>query len=102
MLIANDSYEPYRVMFTSTEFLAQHPEVVGKFVRASVRGWVDYLGGDPTPANKLLAAKRSDLSPEFMAFSIKAMNDYQLVSGDPKKGEAAGQRRSTAVGGPAA
>ncbi len=91
LLIASDSYEPYRVMFTSSEFLGKHSEIVGKFVRASVRGWVDYLSGDPAPANQLLAAKRSDLSPEFMAYSIKAMNDYQLVSGDPKKGEAAGQ-----------
>ncbi len=91
LLIASDTYEPYRVMFTSREFLAKHPDVVGKFVRASVRGWVDYLGGDPAPANKLLAAKRDDLTPEFMAYSIKAMNDYQLVTGDPAKGESAGQ-----------
>lgn len=91
LLIANDTYEPYRVMFTSREFLARHPDVVAKFVRASVRGWVDYLTGDPAPANALLMAKRSDLSPEFMAYSIKAMNDYRLVSGDPAKGEAAGQ-----------
>ncbi len=91
LLIASDTYEPYRVMFTSREFLAKHPDVVGKFVRASVRGWVDYLTGDAAPANKLLAAKRDDLTPEFMAYSIKAMNDYQLVSGDPAKGEFAGQ-----------
>ncbi len=91
LLIASDSYEPYRVMFTSQNFLAEHPDVVAKFVRASVKGWVDYLGGDPAPANQLLATKRSDLSPEFMAYSIKAMNDYKLVSGDPAKGEFAGQ-----------
>ena len=91
LLIASDAYEPYRVMFTGNEFLAKHPDVVAKFVRASVHGWVDYLTGDPTPANQLLAAKRSDLSPEFMAYSIKAMNDYKLVAGDPAKGEFAGQ-----------
>ncbi len=91
LLIASDTYEPYRVMFTSREFLTKHPDVVRKFVRASVRGWVDYLTGNPAPANKLLAAKRDDLSPEFMAYSIKAMNDYKLVSGDPAKGEYAGQ-----------
>ncbi|HEY0862579.1 MAG TPA: ABC transporter substrate-binding protein [Lacunisphaera sp.] len=91
LLIASDSYEPYRVMFTSRQFLAEHPDVVAKFVRASVKGWVDYLGGDPAPANRLLATLRSDLSPEFMAYSIKAMNDYKLVSGDPAKGETAGQ-----------
>jgi NitT/TauT family transport system substrate-binding protein len=91
ILIASDTYEPYRVIFTSQDFLARHPEIVGKFVRASVRGWVDYLGGDPAPANALIMRKRSDLSAEFMAYSIKAMNDYRLVSGDPAKGEAAGQ-----------
>jgi NitT/TauT family transport system substrate-binding protein len=91
LLIASDTYEPYRVMFASRKFIAQHPDVVRKFVRASVRGWVDYLTGDPAPANRLLAAKRDDLTPEFMAYSIKAMNDYKLVSGDPAKGESAGQ-----------
>lgn len=91
LLIASDTYEPYRVMFTSTEYLARHPDVVGKFVRASVRGWVDYLTGDPAPANRLLAAKRTDLPPEFMAYSIKAMNDFKLVAGDPAKGEFTGQ-----------
>jgi len=90
ILIASDTYEPYRVMFTSREYLAKHPGVVEKFVRASVRGWVDYLSGDPAPANKILAEKRSDLTPEFMAYSIKAMNDYKLVGGDPAKGEFTG------------
>lgn len=91
LLIASDTYEPYRVMFTSREFLAKNPDVVRKFVRASVRGWVDYLTGDPTQANALIAAKNSVMTPEFLAYSIKAMNDYKLVSGDPAKGEAAGQ-----------
>ena len=90
LLIANETYEPYRVMFAGQAFLTQHPEVVAKFVRASLRGWVDYLTGDPAPANKLLAAKRSDLTPEFMAYSIKAMNDYQLVLGNAAKGERVG------------
>jgi NitT/TauT family transport system substrate-binding protein len=91
LLIASDAYEPYRVMFVGRRFLAEHPDLVAKFVRASVRGWVDYLTGDPAPANALITAKRTDLTPEFMAYSIKAMNDYKLVSGDPAKGEFAGQ-----------
>ena len=94
LLIASDSYEPYRVMFTSDKFLAEHPDVVGKFVRASIHGWVDYLTGDSAPGNKLIAAKRDDLSPEFVAFSIKSMNDFKLVLGDPAKGEQAGQLKA--------
>ena len=94
LLIASDSYEPYRVMFTSDRFLAEHPDIVGKFVRASIKGWVDYLTGDAAPGNKLIAAKRDDLTPEFMAFSIKSMNDYKLVLGDPAKGEEPGQLKA--------
>lgn len=91
LLIASDSYEPYRVMFTSRKFLGQHPDIVAKFVRASIKGWNDYLTGDPATANALIAAKNSIMTPEFMAYSIKAMNDYKLVTGDPVKGEATGQ-----------
>jgi len=91
ILIASDNYEPYRVMFTSNAYLAKHPEVVAKFVRASVRGWDDYLKGDPAPANKILMEKRSDLTPEFLAYSISAMHNFGLVSGDPAKGEFTGQ-----------
>ena len=91
LLIAGDDYESYRVMFAGTEFIARNPEIVRKFVKASVRGWIDYLTGDPAPGNRLLAGKRSDLSPEFLAYSIKAMNDYRLVAGDPAKGEFTGQ-----------
>ena len=94
LLIASDSYEPYRVMLTSNEFLAKHPDIVAKFVRASIKGWVDYLTGDPSPANQLLLTKRNDLTPEFMAYSIKSMNEYKLVLGDPAKGEEAGQLKA--------
>ncbi|MDQ5978661.1 MAG: NitT/TauT family transport system substrate-binding protein [Verrucomicrobiota bacterium] len=91
LLIANDTYEPYRVIFAGRLFLAENPVAVEKFVQASIRGWVDYLTGDPTPGNQAIAKLRNDLSPEFMAYSIKAMNDYQLVLGDPAKNEFAGQ-----------
>lgn len=97
LLIAGDSYEPYRVIFTGHDFLSKHPGIVAKFVRASIHGWVDYLAGDPEPANQLIAAQRNDLSPEFMAYSIKAMNDYKLVAGDPAKGEFAGQLTATRI-----
>jgi NitT/TauT family transport system substrate-binding protein len=91
LLIANDTYEPYRVMLTGSDYIKKNPEIVAKFVRASVRGWVDYLTGDPSAGNALLMAKRDDLTPEFLAYSIKAMNDYKIVLGDSARGEIPGQ-----------
>jgi NitT/TauT family transport system substrate-binding protein len=83
-------YDPYRVMFAGREFLAKHPDVVRRFVRASAKGWVEYLTGDPAPANALLRKLRPDLPPEFLAFSIQAMNDNRLVLGDAGRGERMG------------
>lgn len=90
LLIAQPGYEPYRVMLGSREFVARHPEVVRAFVQASVRGWVDYLTGDPAPADALLQKLRPDLSTEFLAYSRQAMRDHRLVLGDPARGERMG------------
>lgn len=91
LLIAHPGYEPYRVIFTSDDLLAKNPELVRKFVRATLRGWIDYLTGDPTPADALLKQLRPDLTDAFLAYSRKAMVDYQLVLGDPARGEKMGQ-----------
>lgn len=91
LLIAHPGYEPYRVMFTSDAFLRANPDVVRRFVRASVRGWIDYLTGDPAPGNALLRQARPDLSDDFLAYSIQAMKDYRLVLGDESRGERMGQ-----------
>lgn len=91
LLIAHPGYEPYRVIFTSEGYLARNPEIVRRFVRATIRGWIDYLTGDPAPGNALIQSLRPDLPAEFFEFSIRSMKDYQLVLGDPTRGEKAGQ-----------
>lgn len=91
LLIAHPGYEPYRVIFTSDDLLTKNPELVRKFVRATLRGWTDYLTGDPAPADALLKQLRPDLTDAFLAYSRKAMVDYQLVLGDPARGEKMGQ-----------
>src|SRR5690606_11933917 len=50
LLIADSGYAPYRVIFTSRDFLARHPDVVRAFVSASARGFDDLVEGDPSPA----------------------------------------------------
>lgn len=83
-------YDPYRVIFARNAFLREHPDAVAGFVRASIRGWIDYLTGDPEPANRLIRKLRPDLPADFPAYSIRAMKDYRLVLGDPARGERMG------------
>jgi NitT/TauT family transport system substrate-binding protein len=81
LLTSDAGYSPYRVMFTSQTFLQQHPEIVAKFVRASLRGWRDYLQ-DPGAAHALILKLNPALNPEWMQFSYQALRDGHFIAGD--------------------
>jgi len=81
LLTSDAGYSPYRVMFTTRDFLAQHPDVVAKFVRASLKGWRDYLS-DPTAAHATIAKLNPALNPEWMEFTWRALRDGHFVAGD--------------------
>jgi NitT/TauT family transport system substrate-binding protein len=90
LLISDTGYDPYRVFCTSTSFLKEHPEIVGKFVRASLRGWRDYLN-DPTAANEAISKLNPAMSREQMAFTYQALKDGHFITGDDPGGVQLGQ-----------
>lgn len=91
LLIADSGYAPYRVIYTSREYLAERPDVVRAFVAASVRGFDDLIDGDPAPAFIALQKANALMTPDVMAFSRDAMKSLRLVQGDPARGEHTGQ-----------
>ena len=91
VLLTNSAgYNPYRVMFTTRDFLNRHPDLVAKFARASIKGWRTYLS-DPTDAHAAIAKLNPALSPEWMQFSWQAMRDGHFVAGDDPTGAQLGQ-----------
>jgi NitT/TauT family transport system substrate-binding protein len=90
LLIADAGYDPYRVLFTSRSFAREHPGAVRAFVAATARGWVDFMHGDASEARARIQAENPSQSQALMDYSIAAMKRYQLVEGDPAKGERAG------------
>jgi NitT/TauT family transport system substrate-binding protein len=90
ILTSDAGYNPYRVMFTTRDFLAGHPEVAGKFVRASLRGWREYLN-DPAAAHAAIAKLNPALSPDWMQFTWQALRDGHFVAGDDPSGAQLGQ-----------
>ena len=85
-LFADYGYPPYgTTMVTTTKFLAEHPDVVRRFVKASMEGWKSYLKGDPAPANKLIQADNPNMSDGQIAFGIKRLNELQIVDGGDAK-----------------
>jgi len=81
-LFADEGYPPYgTTMVTTTKLLAEKPDVLKRFVRASMEGWKSYLTGDPSPANALIKADNPKMGDDQIAFGIKRMNELQVVNG---------------------
>jgi NitT/TauT family transport system substrate-binding protein len=91
MLIANSGYDPHRIIFTTQRFARERPEIVRAFVAASVRGWTDFMTGDPAPAKALIAERNPQMTQAFMDFSIQAMRDFKILAGDASAGERIGR-----------
>jgi len=90
LLVSDAGYSPYRVMYTTRDFLQQHPEIVAKFVRASLKGWKDYLN-DPAAAHAMIARLNPALNPEWMQFTWKQLRDSHFVAGEDPSGAQLGQ-----------
>ena len=90
LLIADGGYDPYRVIFTSKGFAKEHPDAIKGFVAASARGWWEFIYGDAGEARSVIQRENPSQSPALMDYSIAAMKRYQLVAGDPAKGERVG------------
>jgi NitT/TauT family transport system substrate-binding protein len=78
--ISSSGYDPYRVSFTTRDFVAQHPELVAKFVRASIRGWQAYLA-NPTATDAILLKLNPALNPAQEAYSAQALRDGGFITG---------------------
>jgi NitT/TauT family transport system substrate-binding protein len=93
LLLSETGFSPYRVWYVRRNFLQQRPEIIRAFTTASIRGWQDYLDGDRSAADALIATRNPKMETEFMEYSVHAMQQYRLVSGDSASGEATGQIR---------
>jgi len=93
ILIQSSGYDPYRVAYTTRDFAAQHPDVVAKFVRASIRGWRAYLA-DPAATNAYLLKLNPALNPQQEQFTAEALRDGHFVTGDDPSGALTGHMTS--------
>ena len=90
LLMSDSGFNPYRVLYTTPRYAREHSKEVRAFIAASLRGWDDFMNGDPSPGKALISKSNENMSPEFMDYSIKAMRDENIVSGKPELGERPG------------
>jgi NitT/TauT family transport system substrate-binding protein len=81
-------FEPYDVIVANAAWAKKNPDRVRAFLRAYIRGWRDYLEGDPKPGHDLMKAANKDNTDEFLAFSRQMIIDEKLVVGRKNGGPA--------------
>ncbi|ARQ02627.1 ABC transporter substrate-binding protein [Pseudorhodoplanes sinuspersici] len=80
-LFAADGYPPYgTTMVTTRKFLEANPDLVKRFVRASLQGWKDYIS-NPGPANVLIKEANPKMSDAQIAFGIQKMKELKVLDG---------------------
>jgi NitT/TauT family transport system substrate-binding protein len=74
-------FRAYAVLVTSREFAGEHPEELRAFLRAYIRGWRDYLEGDPSPAHEAMKRANPGNTDAFMDYSRRRIIEERLVTG---------------------
>ena len=87
LLLADAGYGSYGALIeTSEKLVRDKPDLVQRFVDASIEGWYGYLNGDPTPGNALIKRDNPEMNDALIAYGIAKIKEYGVVdSGDAKK-----------------
>ncbi len=79
-LLSDYGYPGYAAfILASDRMIAERPEIVQAFVDASIRGWVDYVYGDPSPANELIKRDNPEMTDDILANAIWLMKENGIV-----------------------
>jgi NitT/TauT family transport system substrate-binding protein len=83
-LLADNGYPGYaNMVFAPQSLIDGNPRAVQAFVNATHQGWLDYLKGNPAPANALIKRDNPEASDALIKFAIGKMNAYGIaLSGD--------------------
>jgi NitT/TauT family transport system substrate-binding protein len=87
LLIADAGYPGYaNIVATSDKLIAEKPDVVQRFIDASIEGWASYLNGDPAPGNALIKRDNPEMTDVLLAYGRAVMRQHGIVeSGDALK-----------------
>jgi len=84
ILLADYGFNAYSTLIeTRRDLTDKKPDLVQRFVDASIIGWYNYIYGNNAPGNALIKKLNPEMTDELLAFSVGKMKEYGIVdSGD--------------------
>jgi NitT/TauT family transport system substrate-binding protein len=79
-LMADAGFDtPSTMIEAKQDYVAANPDIVQRFVDASIIGWYNYLYGDNAAANALIKTDNPEMTDDQLAFSLAKMKEYGIV-----------------------
>lgn len=80
-LFARDGFPPYGTTIVATQkMVKEKPDVVQRFVRASLEGWKSYMA-DPAPANVLIKKDNPNMRDDQLSYALAKLKEQKLITG---------------------
>jgi len=78
-LFADGGYPPYGSTIVTTEkMIAEKPDVIARFVKASLEGWRDYMK-NPAPGNALIKADNPKMTDGQIEYALVKMKEMKAI-----------------------
>jgi NitT/TauT family transport system substrate-binding protein len=79
-LLADNGYSPYSTTITvKANLLQANPDLIQRFVDASIVGWYNYLYGDNKAANALIKKDNPEMTDGQIEYSIVKMKQHGVL-----------------------
>ncbi|WP_425601241.1 ABC transporter substrate-binding protein [Bradyrhizobium ontarionense] len=84
ILLADNGFNTYSTLIeTRRDLIESKPDLVQRFVDASIVGWYHYIYGDNSAGNALIKKMNPEMTDDLLAYSVAKMKEYGIVdSGD--------------------
>ena len=84
LLVADAGFTGYASLIaTSDKKIQEQPDLVQRFIDASIEGWVSYLDGDPAPGNALIKQENPEMNDALISYGREALKARGILqSGD--------------------
>jgi NitT/TauT family transport system substrate-binding protein len=83
-LLADQGFSAYSTLLeTRRDLVDKKPDLVQRFVDASIVGWYSYIYHDNAAANALIKKQNPEMTDDLLAYSVATMKEHGIVdSGD--------------------
>jgi NitT/TauT family transport system substrate-binding protein len=79
-LLADYGFDSYSTLIqTRRELVEGKPDMVQRFVDASIIGWYNYIYGDNRAGNDLIKRQNPEMTDALLAYSVATMKEHGIV-----------------------